>query len=635
VRALYEARLSSGPEARLRELAGTFRALTRMEHAVNIPEEYRKIVAECRTPFARDAWLRTTASLTQNPWLAHFEPISSADRHKRAANVAERWWMAAAEAMNKDAGVDVVRESVKGLVREDESVIKMVHRPHAWATFPRRAGDPEDYRKKVEAYKKGAPLPLAWRCVDRLQCVFGDGEYGDDFALEFGEYERRMLAGKHGMTEVHGDTMHGRLAHPEEGIGGKPKPEGELVTSFGMSTKIEYWDAEWWHVVIDGSDAPGFPKPNPYAPRLPLIRAKANDEVEPVLYSLMFLVPRLDDLLTMWQNWAYLSAFPTPVLEDVPNTQALPSGLEPLGDDNAPSAFTWVQGKLLETPHGKTLRFLQPPPAGQDLGRMAEIYRNLIDVAGIPSILRGDALSGQSGYLGSQMTAAASQLFKNLAAASQRQLEKCAEFAFACVDDLIGQTVYVLGAGGDGREYLGLRPEGEPTETLASVDSLGPITVKFRPVLPTDQQARAMVAKSLVTGPPEQRLDSVQHAMETWLQYENPQEIMDQIWVENAMANDPQLNKLVVDDALRQAGMLTPPAPNPAAGLVGPDGLTPLVPGLPGAVTGGLPVLPGMGMPFQPPPPPAGPGGPGGRPAGMYPGQPGGVPGGQMPGQGV
>jgi hypothetical protein len=631
--ALFNLKQQDGQEARLRQLAQTFRTLTRMEHEVNIPDTYKAITRQVRTPYVRDAWLRTTAALTQNPWLPHFDPKSEADKSKRAAGVAERWVVAGTEAMDRDVGIDVPYEACAAMVRDCESVLKVVHRPDAWATFPvREAGeDPTAYVKKAETYKKGSPFPYAWRCLDRLSYLPGDGEFGDEWCIEYGEYPKPYLASRYRMREDpktsrlvgEGYEEPGRTATPEEDLGGKPVPQGYYAGTTGMSVKVEYFDCYWWCVVVDGSMAPGFPKENPYSPRLPYFRAKPSDEPEAVLYSLLFLVPRLDELLTMWLNWAYLGAYPNPLLQDLPNSNALPPGmLPPIGQDTTPSTFTWRPGKLLEVPRGKAFLFQQPPPIGQDIKELAQVFRALIDIAGIPSILRGANLSGDSGYLANQMISAAAMLYKRLQKARERQLEQAVDFMLYLIPHRIKQTVYVLGQGDEGRSWLGLREKGETTEHLAAIEQLGPITVSAPPDMSVMRQAMAMIAKQLTEGPAEGRLVSRRKAMEDLLGYEDPDTIIDEIWVEDQMANNPEVNALVVQNAMRLSGLATPPKQNPLEGLVAPDGVTPLVPGgLPGQVSGGLPVMPGMGMPMQPPAP----GGgmlPGGRPGGAYPGQP-------------
>lgn len=628
--AMYTVRKADGLEVKLRNLAENFRILTRMDQVINIPDAYKATTREVRTPFVRDAWLRITASLTHNDWLLHVEPKTDSDRDKRGTGVAERWTKAACTGMSKDIDEDVDFEACKAMVRDGESVIKTVHRPDAWADFPQRTDeDPEKYLEKAAAYKKGAPLPFAWRTIDRLSVIPGDGEWGDDYFIEYQEYPRPFLAGRYQMTP----NQYGYLVRPEnkdskvtpgDTLGGYPQPEGHLHSSTGRAVKIEYWDQKWYCVLIDGVFAPGFPKVNPYAPRMPYSRARPDVEVEPVLYSLLFLVPRLDEVLTMWINWAHLGAFPIPILQDVPNSNSLPSGLAPpTGDDSSSANFTFRPGKYTEVPRGKQFSFLTPPPVGQDIKELGLLLRSLIDIAGIPSIFRGLNVSGDSGYLANQMLGAVEMQYKRLARARARQLEKSIEFIYYLIPKRIKTTVFVQGAGSEGKEWLGLRPTGTPNATTASIDRLGAIEVEVRPDMAVMQQARAMIARQLTEGDAGQRLDSRRHAMEHWLGYEDPDRIIDEIWVEEVMNTDPTVNKLVVDNAIRIAELPVPqeqPALPAATGLVGPDGQP--IGGVPGAVAGGLPVAPGMGMPFQPTPPAAVGAGVGGRPEGAYPGQP-------------
>src|SRR5688500_10590868 len=187
---LYQARLDEGDESKLRNRARKARELTEMEHAVTIPSEYRAIAKEIRTPFVRDTWQRVAAALTRDTPVAHVEGRDSTEQSREAANIAERFYMATLSGMSRERGEDLLWEATKALVRDQESVIKVVHKPDAWANFPRRTAgeDAAQYGKKVEGYKKAQPLPFGARVVDRLSMLFGDGEYGDDWALEYGEY---------------------------------------------------------------------------------------------------------------------------------------------------------------------------------------------------------------------------------------------------------------------------------------------------------------------------------------------------------------------------------------------------------------------------------------------------------------
>jgi len=634
---LFMTRQNDGNEARLRRLAETFRSLCRLEHPIAIPEAYRATAREVRTPYVRDAWTRITAALTQNAWQPHFDPkVEGSDKSKRAAGVAERWCKAGTTQMDKAVGFDVPQEACAQMVRDCESVIQVVHRPDAWATFPARTlgDDPTAYLDKAETYKKGAPFPFAWRPLDRLAYLPGEGEFGDDYCVTYGEYARSYLASRYrmradertGRLTAAGADEAGRAVRPED-FEGRPAPQGYFSGTTGMGVKLEYFDPWHWCVVVDGAMAPGWPRDNPYGPYLPYVRAKPSEEADSVLYSLLFLAPRLDELLTMWLNWTHLGAFPTPLLQDLPGTTAIPPGmLPPLGTETAPALYQWTPGRMQEVPTGKSLGFLQAPPVGGDLKEMAQVLRALIEVAGIPSIMRGSNLSGDSGYLANQMISAVLMQYKNLQRARERQLEQVHEIVLHFCVHRIKTTVYVLGqaAGEEGGRYLGLRPSGDTTPNLAGIDQLGPVSVSAPPDMSVMRQAMAMIAKQVTAGPADQRLYSRRAALETLMGEEDPDSIIDEIWVEDQMATNPAVNQVVVSNAIQRSGLLPvprePPPGPPGTPGVGPPG----VPGLPGQVAGGVPVLPGLGMPLQPPPPngPTGLVGQGGRPPGMYPGQP-------------
>jgi hypothetical protein len=636
IQGLYDARLSELSERKLRSTALTFRALTRMEHGVSIPRQYRAISHVTRTPFVRDAWHRVTAALTHEDPIPHIQPLDNTIQSRDAANTAEKWTSAAREMLTRELGYDVVYEAPRALIRDGESVIKVVHRPDAWATFPDRYPDEgaEDYSDRAEKYKKKNPLPFSWKVVDRLQMLFGDGEYGDSWALEYGEYPRPYLSTRYQMP-----VMDGKLVNPERVLGGTPRPQGYGQSGSGMSVKLEYWDSDCWAVVIDGELAPGFPKPNPFAPRLPYFRAKADSDSESILYSLAFLVPALDRLITMKENWAFLSAYPNPIIESVAN----PAGTldDPLGQDNQASSLKWQPGKAIELPVGKTIRFLEPPATGKDLNDMIQLIRAMIDVAGIPSILRGSSMSGDSGYLANQMYAAALSMYRRIALASSRQLEQACEFIWWVVEHRIKSTVYVLDTGsgkGEGHRWLGMGSGITSNTNQVDVEDIGPLTWTYKPVLPTDETARVMLGIQATNAP--KPLVSSRYAREQWANIEDPEGMADEIAVEDEMATNPEIKRAIVQAAMQEAGLAPPPLPPPPEaggpppvmsdpsmlppGVGGPPGAPPLMSTeAPGQLGAGMPTAPGQGMPLAPPVPQGPPTGGGiafpGLPAGQGP----------------
>jgi hypothetical protein len=636
VQALYEDAKLQGDEAALRQRIAAYRTLVAMEHAVSVPKEYEAVVAPVRTPFARDTRNRVTAALTRDSPVAHVEPRDKTQPAKEAANIAERWTWATFCAMNKELGEDVIHGSALALTGDEESVVKVVVRTEAYATFPARGDDEqaEDYTDRTERWHTsfGRGQPFAWRVVDRLSMVFGDGEFGDDWAIEYGEYPRPLLAREHGLV----DTGDDGLKDPKTVLGGTPKSEGYL-RSPNRSVKMEYFDAETWAVLVDGRMVPGYPKPNPYAGTAhPIPYFRAKDPAGGVLYALLKLQPELDSALTMKKSWARLGAFPNPTLKPIGRLDSVPD--VPLGLDGAdvsPAPFEWRPGKMIQPPQGYEFGFLSPPPIGQDLDEHIRILRDLIDIAGIPSVLRGEAAAHASGYLENQLIAAASLHYKKLGEALERQFAQVGEFLWTCVRDVIDQEVYVLDRGAydpktkkvkapDGPLWLGLTPKAKAPKQCAPISLLGPLEVKFRPVLPTDEQARAMIALQLVNAP--KQLISKRFALEHYLQHEDPEGMAEEILVEDALASEP-LKGIILQNALQEAGVPMPgAAPNPASGLVGPSGepLLPPTPYPPGQAGAGMPAIPGLTQPMQPGPPrrpPTMPHG-GGRTAGAFPGQP-------------
>lgn len=183
------------------------------------------------------------------------------------------------------------------------------------------------------------------------------------------------------------------------------------------------------------------------------------------------------------------------------------------------------------------------------------------------------------------------------------------------------------------RRWLGLKPEGNIENLVAPVDALGPVTVRMRPVLPSDEQAMAMIGLQLVNAP--KQILSQYTVLKDYIQVDDPEGEMDRIAVEKALMSPP-LEQEWVQAALKRSG-IAPPPPEPPPGILGPNGMPlppsggpggpaagPMSPYPNGQTAGGFPSIPGLTMPPIPNPPAELPHG-GGVQAGAYPGLPGGV----------
>ena len=614
---MYKWKTKDPEEIGLRRFILDIRRAVDMLDVVHIPNEYKAITREVHTPFLRDTKERVAASLVKDPPIYTIEPRDESIIARQAADMGGRWDTAMVADMQKlNPGHDFIHTSALNLVGDSESVIKVVHRPDAWANFPMRDPDEpaKDFNERTrKARKGGVSNPFAARVVDRLQMVFGDGEYGDEWCIEYGMYPVPYLNSRYGhlSTEIAPVTQLGGTPQPEEF--GTSGVFNNFPGSYGGNTlKLEYFDARQWAVVINGKMAPGFPKENPYAPFIPYFRTVSL----PTLYALRFLVPALNELLTMKMNWAYLSAYPIPVIEALASADQMLQSL-PVGDTGEPSPDAiskWKPGKEHFLPPGYTMRFLEPPKTGGDIDRMIDYIREMIDISGVPSVMRGVGGARQPGYAINQLMAASQLTYRQLGQGLSRQQEMICEFLHHNVRHTIDSEVYILASGGDERRWLGLRPTGRLTAELAPVDMLGPSKVTFRPILPTDEQSNAMIAIQLTN--PAHPLISDYTALKDHLQKDDPDAELDRIVVQQELAAEP-LRARMLAEAMRQAGIplaapstATPPMREDEAATPLPNDQT----------NGGEPTMPGLTQPATPNQPIT----PGGRPAGAFPGQPGG-----------
>lgn len=137
-----------------------------------------------------------------------------------------------------------------------------------------------------------------------------------------------------------------------------------------------------------------------------------------------------------------------------------------------------------------------------------------------------------------------------------------------------------------------MKPSGPVETECAPVDMIGPVKMRFRPVLPTDEQANSMIALQMVNAP--KQMISLETALEKYLQLDDPLGEMDRITVEQAM-QDPALKAQWVAAALKRAN-IAPPVLPPPTGILGPNG-QPIASGTNSATGVGEPTIPGLNEP--------------------------------------
>ncbi|MBM4437480.1 MAG: hypothetical protein FJ029_09650 [Actinobacteria bacterium] len=142
------------------------RRLRYMEEPVAIPEAYRAIAPEVRTPLAPEQVKRVVGSLTANEPLITVPPPDASEAARRAAGRREQWTKAALRRMEDEAARDVFGMFVDALVSDGAGVMKLVYVPDRWAAYPRRDQRPDEpdeaFNSRATLFKKAATFPLAW-----------------------------------------------------------------------------------------------------------------------------------------------------------------------------------------------------------------------------------------------------------------------------------------------------------------------------------------------------------------------------------------------------------------------------------------------------------------------------------------
>ena len=403
------------------------RRLRHMELPVDIPPAYRTSAREVRTPLAREQLKRVIGSLTANRPLVHVPPAEPTEAARAGADLRARWTNAALRRMDSEAARDVFGMLIDAMVADGAGVLKLLYAPDRWARYPRRSAQPdesaESFLRRAERFKKSARFPLAWRDVDVTTFYPLEGEDGLEACLEIAERPRHLVQRRYGLIT---DKRSGRLvpaggdSQPMDGSG--TQPEAPNAAPRATARVVEYWDDEYFAYLVDGHlvrrgrhGYGAIPYVHAYGDQTPS-RDPAKAGVS-MLASMEYLIPLLDQLLTMKQNALFLYAYPTPKITNF-------SPLDPsLSNDGRPRALDFRPGEILPLYQGEDLTFLQWQGTPPDLDELIAQTRAMIDQAGAPSVLFGVPPDGNtSGYLLNQLINTARVSFQQVARHAEQAL---------------------------------------------------------------------------------------------------------------------------------------------------------------------------------------------------------------------
>ena len=519
------------------------RRLRHMETPVDIPPAYRSSAREVRTPLAREQLKRVIGSLTANRPLVHVPPAEPTEAARTSADRRARWTNAALRRMDSEAARDVFGMLIDAMVADGAGVLKLLYAPDRWAGYPRRSAhgeeSAEDFLLRSERFKKSARFPLAWRDVDVTTFYPLEGEDGLEACLEIAERPRHLVQRRYGLIV---DRRSGRLVPAGGDAQADPGPVGApLVGARPTARVVEYWDDEYFAYLVDGHlvrrgrhGYGAIPYVHAYGDQTPS-RDPAKAGVS-MLASMEYLIPLLDQLLTMKQNALFLYAYPTPKITNY-------SPIDPsLSNDGRPRALDFQPGQILPLYSGEDLTFLQWQGTPPDLDELIAQTRAMIDQAGAPSVLFGIPPDGNtSGYLLNQLINTARVSFQQIARHAEQALERVVQLMWRLVESRIGEPVFVFEAE-DEQGWIGLGPQ--------DIDGYHAVRVRLDPLGPADDVAQGTLAANLVSA----RLASRRWAMREKLGIEDAEAVEDEILLDE-LIDAPEVRAAIVREALGQAGL--------------------------------------------------------------------------------
>lgn len=501
------------------------RQLRYMENTIEVPADME--AEEVRSPEGNQIVERMVGTLTSNPMIVHIPPASEDERMKRKHETTERWLLAAMDKLEKQADQDVRDLFVESLIIDGHGCMRMLYAPQLWKGMPRRdrkndEGD-DEYSSRVEVWKKGKDLPIAWNWIDPLTAFPLFGEFG---------LEGMMVVDRRDILTLPVDRWDdppdlsalSRLAQTRDG-------SVEFVQWWDSERLIYAVENEVVHVKKHRYESPPFT----YAFGL----GSASNEPEKmgtsVLWPLRKLLPALDRALSQRATAVRIWCWPTAVYR-----RAQPFRNMPIGEDDSPvHDIDLHPGGLSTLYEGEDLTFLvwQGNPA--EIDKHIAYLQSAIQKAGLADPVQGMP-SGDSGYAINQLIAAARMRFQPISKHARRAIEKQLCALLDIVEYQIKQPLHIY-QHKDDSGWLTLSPD--------DLQGYRNLIVKMEPLLPTDEYAKS----SKVINEINARIKSRERGMEE-IGIEQPDEEMRRILVEEAKAA-PEFHAMLTQEALRRAGL--------------------------------------------------------------------------------
>ena len=533
------------------------RSYRMMRQEVDIPDAYRKNVTVYRSPIIYD-YLRRAAAIFGDeypqPKVLPAKPGVSA---QAKSSLIEKWLMAFYQYMNRKR--PLLPYLKDAIVADGAAVWKILLDWHAWGDIPTKdkGEKAETYNRRVSQARQGV-IPIKWEPIrpETFYPVYGID--GLEEALEVSKRELLPLVRKYGLKT----DYNSRLSRYGEKL-----PNAKETCDF-----IEWFNGEEFAYLVDGEI---IRRGKHNYGRVPYFEAHATttsstlpeDQWLSFAHPILPLVAQVDTLVTVFQNWGIITAFPIPHLEAT-GELALSTTYD------STFKFELQPGQGFRDIPGYKVSFLQPPPIGTTLANFLEYLSREVDKLVLAPVLQGIVAGEMSGVMGAMMVSVAKSMFGPAVRNLESAFDEAAIFVLHLIKDVLKDSVAILSNGGKDSEWVEIGPD----------DIEGWVQHSLQPVIPAEAQINFMNTAAAVG----QGLAARREAVEA-RGHHNPEEILEEIQREEIM-NMPQVLNLMMSKVLRQLGQgETPVQPlgTPATPPVGPGGF-------------GIPAVAGVQRPLPP-----------------------------------
>ena len=566
------------------------------EKGSNIPSAFRGTAQDIRVPLIDDVISRIVGIIDDAQYQAIVDPYAPGQMARRNSSLREKW----VEGVFRKCEIDMKRRPILTLVTDNQiadgvGVIKVIPYIQSWSDLPtsedefgksyEELDDKERYKLNVRQERAKLTRKLPWKMVDIDPLTYHESRNADGMVDTVIEISRRPTRS---IRKEYGDIVLQTIASAGEAF-----DEVDYPNALPLNIETwEYWDDKYFISFVDKVPVMGGEhglKRPPYftCQARPVSSRDPARAYMPPVYKLITLAQSIQNLMTMGQNMVSLFTYPTPVVTSPANVTL------PKGPDGRPKVNRWEPGKIMNLMEGQTFTFATPPVEHlMVLDKWMERQIHTFEMlTGLGPAMKGIGGEYQPGYALNQLMQASMLTIQPAVKSRDIMLSEIASFFQYLVEEL-GDTVWVYGDNPD-RDTVKLK--GRKRWLRLSPSDVGgyyDVVVQTKPLIDQMRIARGSFAGTMV----ERKLMSRRVAIEDFLGYQDPDEMMDEIWVDEALEAGP-LHDQAIMDAMKSAGMIPPSPMEGGAGGSGGNPNNPLAP----TNNGTGPAGPGVGMPLQPP----------------------------------